>query len=60
VDAAFADREFHEELGLYNNRARWFDAKNERFLSEDPAQADANLYRYAENDPINSRASRST
>ena len=53
IDAAFAGREFVDELGLYYNRGRWYDPATERFLSEDPAQADPNLYRYAENDPVN-------
>lgn len=42
--------------GLYNNRARWYDPKIGRFLSEDPwgfAAGDANLYRYCRNNPIN-------
>ena len=53
VDAAFAGREFVDELALSYNRARWYDPATERFISEDPAQADPNLYRYAENDPVN-------
>ncbi|MGL4514597.1 MAG: catalase/peroxidase HPI [Lacipirellulaceae bacterium] len=52
VDAAFAGREFVDELGLSYNRARWYDPALERFLSEDPAQEDAHLYRYAANDAV--------
>jgi len=42
--------------GLYNNRARWYDAGAGRFISEDPigfAAGDANLYRYCGNSPTN-------
>ena len=39
--------------GLYNNRARWYDPKTGRFMSEDPADADPNLYRYCGNNPVN-------
>ncbi|MGL4514967.1 MAG: RHS repeat-associated core domain-containing protein [Lacipirellulaceae bacterium] len=52
-DAAFAGREYDDDLDLYQNRARWYDPALERFVSEDPARADANLYRYAANDAVN-------
>jgi RHS repeat-associated protein len=52
VDEAFAGREYVDEVNLYQNRARWYDAGLERFISEDPARADSNLYRYAQNDPL--------
>jgi RHS repeat-associated protein len=50
---AFAGREFVDELVLAYHRRRWYDVATERFISEDPAAADVNLYRYAENDPVN-------
>jgi RHS repeat-associated protein len=44
------------ETGLYLLRARYYDPAAARFLSEDPLgyrAGDANLYRYAGNDPVN-------
>ena len=58
IDAAFAGREWDSEAGLYYNRARWYDAAQLRFISEDPigfAGGDSNLYRYANGDPANAR-----
>jgi RHS repeat-associated protein len=51
----FAGREWDADVGLSNNRARWYDPALGRFLSEDPSGfADgANLYRYSGNDPVN-------
>jgi RHS repeat-associated protein len=51
----FAGREFDSSIGLYYNRARYYDPRAGRFLSEDPARSggDRNLYRYAGNDPVN-------
>ncbi len=37
--------------GLYYDRARWYDPSTGGFMSQDPAQSDPNLYRYAGNDP---------
>jgi RHS repeat-associated protein len=48
----FAGREQDKDTGLYYNRARWFDPKLGRFISEDPIAADINSYRYAGNNPI--------
>lgn len=56
VDAAFAGREWDEDAGLYYNRARWYDAAQGRFISEDPvgfAGGDTNVYRYGGGDPVN-------
>lgn len=53
IDVAFAGREFVDEIGLANHQARWYSPSLERFISEDPIAADSNLYRYANNDPIN-------
>ncbi|MFO0011239.1 MAG: putative Ig domain-containing protein [Planctomycetota bacterium] len=53
----FAGREWDEATGLYYNRARYYDPKAGRFVSEDPLAfwgGDANLRRYAGNDPVNS------
>ncbi|MEO1498511.1 MAG: RHS repeat-associated core domain-containing protein [Planctomycetota bacterium] len=58
IDAAFAGRDWDDEAGLYYNRARWYDAEQGRFLSEDPigfAGGDPNVYRYASGDPVNFR-----
>ncbi len=51
----FAGREFEFESGLYYNRARNYDPRTGRFISEDPigfAGEDTNLYRYVNNNPI--------
>jgi hypothetical protein len=37
--------------GLYNDEARWYDGYVSAFVSQDPAQADINLYRYCGNSP---------
>jgi len=53
---AFAGREWDNDADLYYNRARWLDANLGRFISVDPLgfdAGDANLYRYAGNDPLN-------
>ena len=44
------------ETGLYYYRARYYDAENGKFISEDPIgfeAGDANLYRYVGNNPGN-------
>jgi RHS repeat-associated protein len=54
----FAGREWDVDTELSYNRARWFDPRVGRFLSEDPlglAAGDANFYRCAGNDPVNFR-----
>jgi RHS repeat-associated protein len=38
--------------GLYYARARWFNPSTGAFITQDPAQAETNLYGYAGNDPI--------
>jgi RHS repeat-associated protein len=52
----YTGRELDAESGLYQYRARYYDAAAGRFLSEDPsgfAGGDANLYRYAGNSVTN-------
>jgi RHS repeat-associated protein len=50
----FAGREIDAETGLYFDRARYYDPKLGRFLSEDPIRfrGGANLYRYVHNTPV--------
>ena len=51
----FTGREFDAETGLYYYRARYYDPKTGRFMSEDPTGFDAgdpNLYRYVNNAPL--------
>src|SRR5262249_9615330 len=50
----YAGRERESATGLLYYRARWYDAQQGRFLSEDPAGLSAgfNLYSYAGNNPI--------
>ncbi len=51
---AFTGREWDPEIGLYYYRARYYDPKAGRFLSEDPigfAGGDVNLYSYVWNNP---------
>jgi RHS repeat-associated protein len=55
---AFAGREFDADTGLYFNRARYYDPELGRFISEDPVRfegGEANLYRYARNNPLKFR-----
>jgi RHS repeat-associated protein len=52
--SAFTGREWDDETGLYYYRARYYDPKIGRFLSEDPigfAGGDVNLYAYVWNNP---------
>jgi RHS repeat-associated protein len=56
VDTLFGytARDFDADVGLQNNRARWYDPATGRWLSQDPigfAAGDANLYRYVGNGP---------
>ena|GEM_PF-3933881 len=48
----FTGRPFDSDTQLQNNLNRWYDAQVGRWLSEDPIQADHNLYRYCRNNPI--------
>lgn len=52
----YTGRDFDSETGLSYYRARYYDARVGRFLSEDPigfGGGDANLYRYVGNSPAN-------
>ena len=48
----FAGMNQDPTTGLYYDRARWYNPSTGGYLSRDPAQSDANLYRYVGNDPI--------
>ncbi|MGH7372517.1 MAG: RHS repeat-associated core domain-containing protein, partial [Candidatus Methylomirabilales bacterium] len=52
---AFTGREWDRETGLHYYRARYYDPKIGRFVSDDPigfAGGDANLYAYVWNAPM--------
>ena len=52
----FAGRFLDSEVGLYQNRRRFYSPALGRFLQEDPTKfggRDSNLYRYVYNQPIN-------
>lgn len=52
----FTSREFEVETGLYYFRARYYEPRLGRFISQDPehfAAGDTNLYRYVSNSPYN-------
>jgi RHS repeat-associated protein len=51
---AFTGREWDPETGLYYYRARYYDPKMGRFISEDPIGFDTgpNFYSYVENNPV--------
>jgi RHS repeat-associated protein len=52
----YTGREFDSDTGLYYYRARWYDPKVGRFISEDPigfGGGDVNIYAYAANNPAN-------
>ncbi len=44
-------QEYDLTTGLYYYNARWYDPATGKFISEDPIQADVNLYRYCLNNP---------
>jgi RHS repeat-associated protein len=50
----FTGREWDGEIGLYYYRARYYDPKVGRFISEDPIGllVDTNLYAYVGNNPV--------
>ncbi len=53
---SFTGREWDPETGLYYYRARYYDPKIGRFISEDPIQwrgGDSNFYAYVRNNPVN-------
>ena len=52
---AFTGREWDPETGLYYYRARYYDPKVGRFISEDPIgfEGGVNFYAYVENNPAN-------
>jgi RHS repeat-associated protein len=55
-DFAYTGRPLDSATGLYDYRARWYDAALGRFASEDPiglAGGDVHLYRYVGNSPAN-------
>ena len=47
----FAGEQQDPTTGLDYYRARWYNPSTGGFISQDPAQSDPNLYRYAGNDP---------
>ncbi len=52
----FAGREWIKRFGFYENRARAYNPKLGRFMTEDPlgfAAGDTNLFRYCGGDPVN-------
>ncbi len=51
----WAGREYDQETGLFYMRARYYDPRLGRFLSEDPAGVlgGVNLYAYSGGDPVN-------
>lgn len=54
---SFTGREWDSEMGLYYHRARYYDPKIGRFLSEDPIRFNGgiNFYAYVSNNPVNSK-----
>jgi RHS repeat-associated protein len=48
----FASMSFDAVTGLYYDEARWYSTAVSTFISQDPAQADLNTYRYCRNMPI--------
>jgi len=50
----YTGREFDQETGIYNYRARYYDASIGRFDSEDPLRVNATIdfYPYVLNDPV--------
>jgi len=48
----FAGRRYDIEIGLYYNRARYYNPYTGRFLQTDPAGDGMNLYAYCGNNPV--------
>ena len=50
----YAGREFDQETGLYDDRARYYDPASGRFLSEDPIgfSGGVDFYAYVANNPV--------
>ena len=50
----YTEREFDQETGIYEYRARYYDQNNGRFISEDPItfRGGVNFYRYVLNNPV--------
>ena len=50
----YSGREFDQETGIYNYRARYYDPTIGRFASQDPIAFDGgiNFYEYAKNNPV--------
>ena len=48
----FAAMALDPVTGLYGTQTRWYQPATGTFISRDPAQADANLYRYCGDNPI--------
>ena len=56
IGFGYAGRPLEARTGLSDNRARWYEPGTGKFINEDPSGfkgADANLFRYAGNDPLN-------
>jgi RHS repeat-associated protein len=55
ASTAFTGREWDAEAGLYYYRARYYDPKIGRFISEDPIgfKGGINFYAYVRNNPVN-------
>ena len=50
---AYTGRPLDEATDLQQNGVRWYDPATGSWLSQDPAAADVNLYRYVGNSPAN-------
>ena len=53
-DLGFTGKKCDQDTGLYYYNARWYDADNGRFISQDPAgdPNNPNLYTYCANNPL--------
>ena len=49
---AFTGREWEANVGLAYHRARWYEPRIGRFVSEDPIASDQSVYSYAANQPM--------